>query len=292
MPQQDKTIPLPFPTRTLSARKPESNEELLRMFRKVEINIPLLDAIKQIPKYAKFLKELCVHKSKKIKGVVEIGGIEHNKHCQRSVETPEFSLSHAPLATVRLSMPYVLVQVNELIFLVDFYVLDLEDETSGKGATLILGRPFLMTARKRLMCMSGHSQWNLFNIFEAMKHPTEDHSLFGIDMIDELVEECFQLDTSRKDISNFVGDTKLFDCLGSIIDEADHDESREVHDLSNSKDDNTSLVDLSQEAELLKLLEHVCKHEDLEFKFSTRRNADSDSNPTRADSIPANRSRP
>ncbi|RDX64507.1 hypothetical protein CR513_56935, partial [Mucuna pruriens] len=28
------------------------------MFRKVEINIPLLDAIKQIPKYAKFLKEL------------------------------------------------------------------------------------------------------------------------------------------------------------------------------------------------------------------------------------------
>ncbi|RDY11428.1 hypothetical protein CR513_03924, partial [Mucuna pruriens] len=25
-----------------------------------------------------------------------------------------------------------------------------------------------------------------FNIFEAMKHPTEDHSLFGIDLIDEL----------------------------------------------------------------------------------------------------------
>ncbi|RDX84715.1 hypothetical protein CR513_34188, partial [Mucuna pruriens] len=25
-----------------------------------------------------------------------------------------------------------------------------------------------------------------FNIFEAMKHPTEDHSLFGIDMIQEL----------------------------------------------------------------------------------------------------------
>ncbi|RDY03437.1 hypothetical protein CR513_12980, partial [Mucuna pruriens] len=30
----------------------------------VEINIPLLDAIKQIPKYAKFLKELCVHNKK------------------------------------------------------------------------------------------------------------------------------------------------------------------------------------------------------------------------------------
>ncbi|RDX78692.1 hypothetical protein CR513_40983, partial [Mucuna pruriens] len=75
VPQQDKTIPLSFSTRTLSARKPESDEELLRMFLKVEINIPVLDAIKQIPKYAKFLKELCVHKRKKMKGGVQVGSI-------------------------------------------------------------------------------------------------------------------------------------------------------------------------------------------------------------------------
>ncbi|RDX89788.1 hypothetical protein CR513_28436, partial [Mucuna pruriens] len=55
----ERAISLPFPSRTISARKPESDEELLKMFRKVEINIPLLDAIKQVPKYAKFLKELC-----------------------------------------------------------------------------------------------------------------------------------------------------------------------------------------------------------------------------------------
>ncbi|RDX94181.1 hypothetical protein CR513_23461, partial [Mucuna pruriens] len=74
-PQQEKFVPLPFPTRIPLARKPETNEELLKMFRKVEINIPLLDAIKQIPKYAKFLKELCKHKRKKMKGGVELGGI-------------------------------------------------------------------------------------------------------------------------------------------------------------------------------------------------------------------------
>nr|KYP37095.1 hypothetical protein KK1_041739 [Cajanus cajan]KYP38243.1 hypothetical protein KK1_040510 [Cajanus cajan] len=33
----------------------------------MEVNIPLLDAFKQIPKYAKFLKELCTHK-RKLKG--------------------------------------------------------------------------------------------------------------------------------------------------------------------------------------------------------------------------------
>ncbi|RDX81012.1 hypothetical protein CR513_38364, partial [Mucuna pruriens] len=53
-----------------------------------------------------------------------------------------------------------------------------------------------------------------FNIFKAMKHPTENHSLFGIDLIDELVEECLQLDNSNGDISDFAGDTNAFDCLG------------------------------------------------------------------------------
>ncbi|RDX75987.1 hypothetical protein CR513_44069, partial [Mucuna pruriens] len=41
-----RSIPLPFLTRTLSTRKVETDEDLLKMFRKVEINIPLLDAIK------------------------------------------------------------------------------------------------------------------------------------------------------------------------------------------------------------------------------------------------------
>ncbi|RDX89334.1 hypothetical protein CR513_28950, partial [Mucuna pruriens] len=58
----EKIVPVPFPTRTVSARKPESNEDLLKMFRKV-------------PKYAKFLKELCVHKQKKMKGNREIGSV-------------------------------------------------------------------------------------------------------------------------------------------------------------------------------------------------------------------------
>ncbi|RDX94721.1 hypothetical protein CR513_22857, partial [Mucuna pruriens] len=70
-----KTILVPFPSRTISASRLESDEELLKMFRKVEINIPLLDMIKHAPKYAKFLKELCVHKRKKMKGNREIGGI-------------------------------------------------------------------------------------------------------------------------------------------------------------------------------------------------------------------------
>ncbi|XP_071920743.1 uncharacterized protein [Coffea arabica] len=54
----------PFPCRLEKTKKVEKEKKLLNAFRNVEINIPLLDAIKQIPKYVKFLKDLCTHKRK------------------------------------------------------------------------------------------------------------------------------------------------------------------------------------------------------------------------------------
>ena len=62
-----KQIPLPFPSRSIPAKKVELDYDLLTTFRRVEFNIPLLDGIKKIPKYAKFLKDLCTHK-RKLKG--------------------------------------------------------------------------------------------------------------------------------------------------------------------------------------------------------------------------------
>ncbi|KAH6759202.1 hypothetical protein C2S51_019437 [Perilla frutescens var. frutescens] len=53
-----------FPGRLAKDKKDDENQDLLQIFRKVELNIPLLDAIRRIPKYAKFLKELCTKKTK------------------------------------------------------------------------------------------------------------------------------------------------------------------------------------------------------------------------------------
>ncbi|RDX68976.1 hypothetical protein CR513_51967, partial [Mucuna pruriens] len=70
-----RSVPLPFPNRTISTKRSEIEEDLLKLFKKVEINIPLLNAIKQIPKYAKYLKELYVQNRKKMKGAAEKGGV-------------------------------------------------------------------------------------------------------------------------------------------------------------------------------------------------------------------------
>ncbi|XP_050385210.1 uncharacterized protein LOC126801790 [Argentina anserina] len=50
---------VPFPSRFAKIKKDKSDEEVLEVFRKVQVNLPLLECIKQISKYAKCLKELC-----------------------------------------------------------------------------------------------------------------------------------------------------------------------------------------------------------------------------------------
>jgi hypothetical protein len=61
-------VPLPFPQapriEELKKKQNKYRREFIELFKKVNINIPLLDAIKQFPPYAKFLKELCTNKRK------------------------------------------------------------------------------------------------------------------------------------------------------------------------------------------------------------------------------------
>ncbi|RDY06710.1 hypothetical protein CR513_09261, partial [Mucuna pruriens] len=131
----------------------------------------------------------------------------------------------------------VLVQVNELIFLVDFYVPDMEDETSGKGSTLILGWPFLMTVRMKIDVYAGTLSMEFgdnlvqFNILEAIKHPLEDHSLYSIDMIEELVEEFTHLDSDSDNMSPIVKISNMFPCASSITEEADFTNRMKNEDL-------------------------------------------------------------
>ncbi|KAL9374047.1 hypothetical protein Peur_033667 [Populus x canadensis] len=60
----DSPPALPFPHAMTKQRKVNHNSEIFETFKQVRINIPLLDAIKQVPSYAKFLKDLCTVKRK------------------------------------------------------------------------------------------------------------------------------------------------------------------------------------------------------------------------------------
>ena len=89
----------------------------------------------------------------------------------------------------------VLVRVSELIFPADFYVLDMEEGFSHGSVPIILGRPFLKTARTKIDVYAGTLSMEFgdsvvhFNILDAMKHPSEDHSVLCAEIIDDIVDD-------------------------------------------------------------------------------------------------------
>ena len=56
------STPPPFPQALKAKKKAINQVEMLGVLRQVKVNIPLLDMIKQVPTYAKFLKDLCTVK--------------------------------------------------------------------------------------------------------------------------------------------------------------------------------------------------------------------------------------
>ncbi|GJT37753.1 DNA-directed DNA polymerase [Tanacetum coccineum] len=203
--QEEIKIPPPFPGRFAKSRKQEQEKEILKTFRKVEVNIPLLDAIKQVPRYVKFLKELCTLK-RKLKGNEKVllgenvsamiqkklpikckdpcmftipckmGNVEIEREkldLGASINVMPRSIYEAmnvgklketgviiQLADRFYAYPDgvledILVQVKDLVFLADFYVVDMGKDNHSNTPSILLGRPFLKTARTNICVHEG-----------------------------------------------------------------------------------------------------------------------------------------
>ena len=57
-----KSMPPPFPQALKDKKGVNNSSEIFEVLRQVKVNIPLLDMIKQVPTYAKFLTDLCTIK--------------------------------------------------------------------------------------------------------------------------------------------------------------------------------------------------------------------------------------
>ncbi|CAN6570868.1 unnamed protein product [Malus baccata var. baccata] len=140
--------------RFMQSKKEEAEKDILETFRKVQVNIPLLDAIKQVPRYAKFLKELCTTRK-------------------------------------RISSKEV-VKVNHLIFPADFYVLEMDESDHFPTLPILLGRLFMKIARTKIDVFNGTLTMEFdgevinFNLSDSIKYLSEDHSCFFIDVFASL----------------------------------------------------------------------------------------------------------
>ncbi|RDX89154.1 hypothetical protein CR513_29147, partial [Mucuna pruriens] len=202
-----RTIPLPTPRKVVQAKNSEIDDELLQTVNKVKMNIPLFDSIKQIPKYAKFLKELCMNKRKKLKGDVEMGRnvstlikseqvfpdstfyakeMQRSWHFYYSMHYRKLSLRLGALEPTSVMIQLANISIAHPLGILDYMLV--QDELSNKGPTLILGKLFLKIAKTKIDVYYGSLSMELgddmveYNIFEAIKHPTKNFfSIFPIE---------------------------------------------------------------------------------------------------------------
>ncbi|XP_021801259.1 uncharacterized protein LOC110745477, partial [Prunus avium] len=177
---------VPFPQRLQKHKRDQQTTDILELFRKVQINIPLLDAVKQIPTYAKFLKDLCTNKRKfatheKVMLFEECSAVLLKKLPPKLKDPRSFTISciignlHIEKALIDLGAN-ILIKVDQFVLLANFIILDMEED---REVSIIMGHPFMATAgtiidvKKGLLSMIVQGQTVEFKVFEAIKKPVE-----------------------------------------------------------------------------------------------------------------------
>ncbi|CAN6677807.1 unnamed protein product [Malus baccata var. baccata] len=181
---------VPFPSRFMQTKKEEAEKDILETLRKVQVNIPLLDAIKQVPRYAKFLKEWCTTRKRiSTKNVVKVGenvsAILQRKLPPKCKDPASFTIpcvignTRFKSAMLDLGasinvMPYsIYVSMNLGELKHDGVIIQLADRSNAYPKGVLEGVLVQVVN---------------FNLSDSIKYPSEDHSCFSIDIIDSLAQ--------------------------------------------------------------------------------------------------------
>ncbi|KAK8504669.1 hypothetical protein V6N12_046918 [Hibiscus sabdariffa] len=114
----------------------------------------------------------------------------------------------------------VLVQVNELIFPADFYVIDMKGERTDNSPEILLGRPFLSTANVKIEVRSGlltlecNGEIAKFNVYKAMKYPEDNENINYVETFDPLIHEYVEsnlIDKSCRNHDDLDGEFREFE---------------------------------------------------------------------------------
>ncbi|KAK8613673.1 hypothetical protein V6N13_101430 [Hibiscus sabdariffa] len=159
--------PPPFPQRLKKQKHDYQFKKFFDILKQVHINLPLVEALQQMPNYVNFSTKIPAKKTDPGSFTIECS-IGHN-YSTKALCDPGASINLMPKSvfqklnigeakptTVMLQLADhsfvqpegkiedILVQVDKFIFPADFLILDCE---ADKNAPIILGRPFLSTSR-------------------------------------------------------------------------------------------------------------------------------------------------
>ncbi|CAL9010032.1 unnamed protein product [Prunus brigantina] len=184
--------PLPYPERLKPKAKDQQLKDFMQTLSKVQINIPLLDAIKKIPSYAKLLKEVC--SSKKNINLMPFSVFQRLGQGDLKPTSMILQLADRSITYPRGVIEDLIIKVDNLYLPADFVVLDMDEDLQ---TPIILGRPFMATARTLIDVEAGtltlrvQDQSVVFNLFEAEKRPAEQQECMRINVVESMVQENF-----------------------------------------------------------------------------------------------------
>ncbi|XP_070005223.1 uncharacterized protein [Nicotiana sylvestris] len=219
-----RVIPAPFPQRLVKQKKVDQYKKFMEMLRQIQLNIPLMDALREIPGYAKMMKDLMSRKF----DFQDLSTITLTQTCsavvaklmaQKMSDPGSFTIpctigSYAfakALCDLGASINLMLLVVytklgigrarptSMLLQLADRTVKRptgiLDDVLVDEEIPLILGRPFLATGRALIDCKTGELKMRLndeeviFNVQQSMRRPSEYANCSLVEAVDVILQE-------------------------------------------------------------------------------------------------------
>ncbi|XP_022866942.1 uncharacterized protein LOC111386709 [Olea europaea var. sylvestris] len=200
-----KPVP-PFPQVLVGYRKDEQDHELYDTFGRCEINISLIDAIKQIPPYDKFLKHLCKSKRKqKLKGCEKVN-IRENVFViiQRKIPTKCTDLvMFTILRTIGdTNFEKAMIDSGASINIMSYSIyaslkLGSLNETGVAIQLANKSNAYPKVLVEDILWHAYHDKISEFNIYDAMKHPDETSLVYFIKVIDHLDQKILEHDKNN-----------------------------------------------------------------------------------------------
>ncbi|RVW37865.1 Transposon Tf2-2 polyprotein [Vitis vinifera] len=185
-----KHMPPHFPQALHGKKEIKNSSEILEVLRQVKVNIPLLDMIKQVPTYAKFLKDLCtvkrgLHVTKNAFLTEQVSAIIQSK------SPVKYKDSGCPTISVNIGGTHVekaLLDLGASVNLLPYSVY----KQLGLGGLTPTAITLSLADRNGVMQLTFGNMTLELNIFHLCKrhlHPEEEEGLEEVCLINTLVEE-------------------------------------------------------------------------------------------------------